>query len=94
MKAILTGASNTDAALVRNMLEESGIPSSLIESRGYAGQPYAEVWVVRDEDSERAIEAIRTLHANTRGQRNWRCSTCKEDNPGNFEVCWKCGATQ
>ncbi len=94
MKAILTGASNTDAALVRNMLEESGIPSSLIEARGYAGQPYAEVWVVRDEDSERAIEAIRTLQANTRGQGTWWCSKCKEDNPGNFEVCWKCGAAQ
>ena len=92
MKAILTGASPTDAALVRNMLEENGIPSSLIEARGYAGQPYTEVWVVRDEDSERAIEAIRLLHSNARDEGTWKCSKCEEDNPGNFEVCWKCGA--
>jgi hypothetical protein len=21
---------------------------------------------------------------------NWRCAKCGEDNPGNFDVCWKC----
>jgi ribosomal protein L40E len=22
----------------------------------------------------------------------WRCTKCGEENPGNFEVCWKCEA--
>jgi hypothetical protein len=22
----------------------------------------------------------------------WRCSACWEENPGNFDVCWNCGA--
>ncbi len=23
---------------------------------------------------------------------DWTCPACTEDNPGNFEVCWSCGA--
>ena len=94
MKAVLTAASHPDAALVRNMLERNGIPSSLIEHRGHAGQPYTEVWVVRDEDSDRAVAAIRLLHSNALDQGSWKCAKCEEDNPGTFEVCWKCGAAQ
>jgi rubredoxin len=22
---------------------------------------------------------------------NWRCPSCREANPANFEVCWNCG---
>jgi hypothetical protein len=93
MKAVLTAASHTDAALIRNMLEQSGIPASLIDARGYAGQPYSEVWVNRDEDSDRAVEAIRRLHARTDDQESWKCEKCNEDNPGSFELCWKCGSS-
>ncbi len=92
MKAVLTAASHPDAALIRNMLAERGIPSFLIEQRGYAGQPYTEVWVDRDEDSDRATDAIRELHSNTQDQGSWKCAKCSEDNPGSFELCWKCGS--
>jgi hypothetical protein len=92
MKAVLTAASPTDAALIKNMLEERGIPSSLIEARGYAGAPYAEVWVNRDEDSDRAVEAIRLLRSNAPEPGSWTCASCGETNPGTFDVCWKCTA--
>lgn len=91
MKAVLTAASHPDAALIRNMLEQSGIPASLIEARGHAGQPYTEVWVDRDEDSDRAAAAIRRLRSTAEGQGPWTCATCNEENPGTFDLCWKCG---
>ena len=94
MKAVLTAASHTDAALIRNMLEQKGIRSSLIEARGYAGQPYSEVWVDRDEDSDRAVTAIRQLLSNAEAEANWNCRACHEINPGTFELCWKCGSSR
>jgi hypothetical protein len=31
-------------------------------------------------------------HENTQGDSEaWRCSSCGETNPGEFELCWKCG---
>jgi hypothetical protein len=27
-----------------------------------------------------------------RGMRPWRCAKCREENPGTFEVCWRCHA--
>jgi hypothetical protein len=91
MRTVLTAASHTDAAIVRNLLEEHGIPSSLIEARGYGGAPYTEVWVVRDEDSDRAVELIRALHSEAEGQ-SWDCGKCNENNPSAFEICWKCSS--
>jgi hypothetical protein len=91
VKTVLTAASHTDAAIVRNLLAEQGIPSSLIELRGYGGAPYTEVWVVKDEDSDRAVQAIRALHAKAEGQ-FWRCAKCNESNPSEFDICWKCSS--
>jgi hypothetical protein len=94
MKAVLTAASLTDATVIRNMLEERGIPSHVIEARGYAGAPYAEVWVNRDEDGDRAVEAIRQLRSDAHEQAGWTCAKCEENNPGAFELCWKCGGAR
>lgn len=92
MKAVLTAASPTDASLIQSMLEQRGISSHVVEARGYAGAPYAEVWVNRDEDADRAIEAIRQLHSSTQDQESWKCAKCDETNPGTFALCWKCGS--
>ncbi|RPI58513.1 MAG: DUF2007 domain-containing protein [Lysobacterales bacterium] len=94
MKAVLTAASHSDASLIRDALERRGIPTSLIEARGYGGVPYTEVWVDRDEDSPRAVEAIRKLHVHDPNQCKWTCADCAEGNPDAFELCWKCGASR
>lgn len=37
--------------------------------------------------------ALRDLeHVRTAGLAEWTCPGCNEPNPGNFEVCWNCGA--
>jgi hypothetical protein len=27
----------------------------------------------------------------TSDKSSWRCQACREDNPGEFELCWNCG---
>jgi hypothetical protein len=35
---------------------------------------------------------FRPTHENTQGEsETWRCSSCGEANPVEFELCWKCG---
>ena len=93
MKPVLTAASQADAAIVRNLLAEHGIPSSLVEMRGYGGAPYTEVWVAKDEDGERAVEVIRALHSSAEGE-PWKCRKCDESNPSAFEICWNCSSSR
>lgn len=39
------------------------------------------------ERVRREMETIRATNPS-----DWNCSACREDNPGNFDVCWNCGA--
>lgn len=39
--------------------------------------------------------AARDLHAiRTAPKADWKCATCGEDVPANFELCWNCGSAQ
>lgn len=51
--------------------------------------------VVNDEEHARAIAILRdhlTADASAADE-EIVCATCGETNPGNFEVCWKCGGS-
>jgi hypothetical protein len=51
----------------------------------------AEVWVLRDEDAERAELALRNS-ASPKGGPPWNCASCAEIIEGQFTQCWRCGA--
>jgi len=90
MRNVLVAPSITDAALVRNLLMENGIESQLVEKiRGDWGVPYTEVWVLRDQDGDLAVQLIRRLHSES-GQEDWSCAKCPEA----FELCWRCGVAR
>jgi hypothetical protein len=38
------------------------------------------------------FEEQREMESHDTGEPVWRCASCGEENPGNFEVCWKCQA--
>jgi rubrerythrin len=84
------------------LLEEEQIPHFLYEPKSardiiLGGRPnsfrvlapreffFDVLWVLRE--AQRRISAARSLQ-----RRRWRCPTCGESNPGNFEICWNCGA--
>ena len=50
-----------------------------------------QVWVDDPADEKRAREVIEDF-ARAPAAPTLECPACGEDNPGAFELCWKCGA--
>jgi hypothetical protein len=51
---------------------------------------FHELWILNDQDYERACRVIDTEIDNPVFKAAWICSNCREENEGNFDVCWKC----
>jgi hypothetical protein len=52
-------------------------------------QALPELWVVRDDDLQRAKDLLAELQNPV--QRRWHCPHCAELVEGAFEQCWNCG---
>jgi hypothetical protein len=87
-----------EAELLKERLRQSGI-QAIIKNRELQGAlgelPMTllpEVCVVDDRDVERALEEVAALENSGRMAKepDVRCASCGEDNPANFELCWKC----
>jgi hypothetical protein len=44
--------------------------------------------------ADRFFEEQRDMQSPDMGKPAWNCASCGEENPGNFEVCWKCQAAR
>jgi hypothetical protein len=51
-----------------------------------------QVWLERATDRPRAERVLAALQSERRHSGSVRCAGCGEDNPANFELCWRCGA--
>ncbi len=98
MKRLCRVANLPEAHILRGVLEQSGIETRVFNqhAQGGVGQlPVMDAWPelwVEEEDIERAaavLDAFRQAPAVSAAR---RCSACAEDSPGNFQVCWNCGA--
>ena len=80
----------------RNRLEAAGIAVELrneFASGAALGGGHAvwpELWV-EDADYERALKVLESAPVAAE-LKEWVCLNCKEKNPGNFNICWKCQA--
>lgn len=103
MKELFREFDFTKVGYYQSMLESQGI-QTFIRNRdlsGLAGEAsiMPELWptlcVVKDEDYDRAMQVIRdSVSENAeRSDTEVACPTCDEMNPGNFDVCWSCGAS-
>lgn len=98
MKRLASHESLAHLGHLKNVLEQSGI-RCLIKNEQLSGAlgeiPFLEclpeLWVVRDEDADRA-EALLDSLAQTPQAASWRCTACGEPNEGQFAICWNCGA--
>ena len=87
-----------DAYLVLHRLQQAGIGAHVFNEhmQSIAGDVPPEVaqpqvWLEDGADRPRAeavMEAMRSERAQTGSV--W-CRGCGEENPANFELCWKCG---
>lgn len=82
---------------VKNLIDAQGIETTIKNefAQGAAGgiaaatDAWAELWVVNDEDYDRAIDIVKRSHSNIDGA-DWICAHCAEKNDPSFEVCWQC----
>lgn len=91
---VWSGRSLAEATLVRDALAHEAIPAKILgEGRAsLAGEiPFPET-MTEVLVEEVCAPAARLLLARAAVEApDWRCAGCGEENPGNFELCWKCG---
>lgn len=99
MQKIFSSNILSEIVLVRDALQQQGIGVSIQnENSGYSAipefRPPAELWVNADADYDRAAQIVTqtltTLDSKATGT-PWTCTSCREENPISFEVCWNCG---
>jgi hypothetical protein len=88
-----------DAYLLLHRLQHAGIAARVFNEnmQSIAGEvppdvAQPEVWLERPEDRLRAERVLAALQSERKQSGSVRCSACGEDNPANFELCWRCGA--
>ena len=98
MKRVHTAATLAEAHLLVDLLADRGIRARIFNANAssLAGElpidaAMPQVWVDNPGDATRAravIEDFRRTPASPARD----CPACGEDNPGSFDLCWKCGA--
>jgi Putative prokaryotic signal transducing protein len=97
MRRVYTAHALLDAYLVRDLLIHAGTAARVLNEHARSGlgeipfdaaQP--QVWIDRDEDEQRALALVREFEHRRTIQGVVYCRACGEENPANFELCWKC----
>ncbi len=102
MKQVYAARDEIDAQLVKGFLDDQGIESvvqadglqQILGSIPITADTLPSIWV-RDEDLERAAEAIAGLKADAVPPQPpadpWTCPKCGESIEAQFTECWNCG---
>lgn len=102
MKKIYSSQDVSEIEILRGLLAEEGIKTTVLnEDVGeIAGvvpftQAMPQVWVINDEDEERALTIVERMDSGevreSLGGTPWTCARCGEAMEGQFTTCWKCG---
>lgn len=98
MRKLFDNPDSTKTGYYQSILEEAGIPTFFRDTGAQLGLSEialpAELWVVNDEDYERAIDVLEPYvqpESDPAKLTNWYCPSCGVEVEGNFGECWKCG---
>jgi hypothetical protein len=102
MKRIYTAANLPEAALVRDLLQQAGIPAHILNQHAMGAlgdlpmsEALPQVWIPQSHQELHALKVIaqfQSATANAVFRSNATCQQCHESNPAAFELCWNCGA--
>ncbi len=99
MKKVYTANNLMEAQIVLDLLEHAYIPAKLFNqhAQGVMGEipfthAYPEVWVIRDDDYTRGKSVVTSYEKTPTANGVICCPSCGEENPLNFQLCWKCGS--
>jgi hypothetical protein len=94
-----TARQRFDAYLLADRLKQAGIRAHVFNEHAssivgdvpcdHVAQP--QVWLERELDRERARIVLERIDAEACDSRSVRCTACREESPGNFDLCWNCG---
>jgi hypothetical protein len=89
-----------DAYLLVDLLEHAGIASQVFNQNAQAGvgelpftHAYPEIWLEHRHDVPVARKIVDEFERSEADVGTVNCGYCDEPNPGNFELCWSCGAS-
>lgn len=98
MKKIYTHENRFIVWNAKNILENEGIDCVVQNEYASSGigdlspfETWPELWVLDDNEAERAADIIDDAFNARQRRRAWRCPKCHEINGPAFEICWKCG---
>ena len=102
MRQVYIARDLIEAQSIKNRLDEEGI-KSVVQGEylagAWGGVPIApdtspSIWVVQDDDFEKASECVEELKRNPpdRPATDWKCERCGETIDSQFTECWKCAA--
>lgn len=99
MKKLYTAADLQQAYLLSHLLDQAGIAHYISNEnlQGGVGElpfthTYPALWLFDEADGKRAATIIGAFEQAATGRGSgWCCAACGEENPGTFEMCWKCG---
>ena len=52
---------------------------------------WPELWLLDDSQYNDAVVLLKEIQEVPVNKIDWKCGTCQEINPGNFDICWQCG---
>ncbi len=98
MKRIYTATNLPDAHLLRNLLEQAGIPAHIFNQHAMSAfgelplsSAYPQVWIVQPQQEQHARAVVAQYTSVAAVTATKLCAACSESNPGEFELCWNCG---
>jgi hypothetical protein len=90
----------SEAVMLKDHLVHNGVAAS-VKNKGAVRIPYegiaSEIWIADDADGDEVRTLIRDFlnrYGDTPAISSWRCQSCREESPGEFEFCWSCGETR
>ena len=98
MKKIYSDGNSIKVKILKSFLESHGINCILKNEHLTSAigevppiEAWLEIWIDNLTDESFALKLINTFNSDSHSSaENWHCSSCLEENPSNFEICWNC----
>ncbi len=98
MQKLYVAANVTEAYIVINMLARADVKARVLNEYAPGGMgeipfthTYPEVWIDEEADQVLAARILAEYQRPPSTAGSILCRQCDADNPGNFEICWRCG---
>lgn len=100
MIRVYQAANLPQAYLLAGLLRHAGITVRIFNENAQGGmgdipfsETYPEVWIESAADFAQASDLVASFEKAPVDKGSVFCRACSEENPANFELCWKCGGS-